>query len=153
MAEVLVSLVLPAIAIILSLIAIRRQRLPSKYELERRIREKLKETNPELVFQIGQIEYRITSITVKRKRGWGYRIPEYLYGEIPVETSIEIVTNGILPRPIDNIDNTSIIITEGGPVGLTLNVETADPLTIYNHLMVAIHRKLPEYIERNQRER
>jgi len=141
------ALVLSIIAIILSVIAIRRQRIPTKYELERRIREKFQQTSPDLTFTVGNIEYTIVSITVKPKDGWENRVKEYVYGEIPAETSVAVTTNGILPDSLDGVGDITVVSAKGSNLALTLRMDTTDPSDIYSRLMRAMHDELPEHIK------
>ena len=140
------ALFLSIIAVILSLIAIRRQRIPTKYELERRIREKFQQTSPDLTFTAGNIEYTIVSITVKPKGGWKNRVKEYIYGGIPAETSLAITTNGILPDSLEDVENVSVVSAKGSNLALSVRVETTDPSDIYSRFMQAMHDELPEHI-------
>lgn len=146
MVKLSAALVLSIIAVILSLIAIRRQRIPTKYELERRIREKFQQTSPDLTFDAGVIKYTIVSITVKPKDGWKNRVKEYLYGEIPAETSLAITTNATLPDSLDEVENVSVVSAKGSNLALTLQMDTSDPGDIYSRFMSAVHDEIPDHV-------
>ena len=147
MVELSVALVLSIIAVVLSLIAIRRQRIPTKFELERRIREQFQQTSPELTFKTGNVEYNIVSITVKPKNGWRDRVKEYLYGNLPAETSLAITTNAILPDSLDDVENISVVSAKGSNLALMLRMDTTDPSDIYSRFMKAMHDELPDHIK------
>lgn len=144
------GIILSIIAILLSLISIRRQRIPTKYEAERRIREKFEQTDTGLEFSEGRTTYRIISITVTHHEGWNKRLKEYLTEDIAGRTQLAISTNGKLPDSID-VENVSVISAEGSNLALTLDMESTDPSEVYTRFMIAIHDELPEYVREDRR--
>ena len=136
------ALVLSTIATILSVIAIRRQRIPTRYELERRIRGYIQQKNPEMEFSAGKIQYSILSITVEPKNGVKNRILEYIYGEPPSETSIYISTNISGTESLDDVKYVSDVSSRVDAFALTIQIESTDPEVVYAELIEIMREKI-----------
>ena len=125
-----VAVLLSATAILLSLIAIRRQSIPSKYEAERRIREKFEIPNDELNFEYNGTNYHINYINVIRRDGLSHRSEELVFGDLSGETQI-VFTMSDQPRSTIETEYISTI-DEEGVRALMFKMDTAHPSELYN---------------------
>jgi len=140
------AIVLSIIAVILSVIAIRRQRIPTRYELERRIREYIQQKNPKMEFSAGKIQYSILSITVEPKNGFKNRILEYICGEPPSETSIYVSTNISGTESLDDIKCVSETSARVDALALTIQIESIDPEEVYAELIEIMREEIPSHV-------
>lgn len=140
------ALVLSIIAVILSVIAIRRQRIPTKYELERRIRGYIQQKNPKMEFSAGKIQYSILSITVEPNNGFKNRILEYVRGDPPSETSIYISTNISGSESLDDIKSVSETSSRGDAFALTIQIESIYPEEVYTELIEIMRKEIPNRV-------
>ncbi|MFC7043960.1 hypothetical protein [Halonotius sp. GCM10025705] len=125
-----ISLSVSAFAIVLSLIAISRQSIPSKYEAERRIREKFQTPNGELKFEYNDVNYHINYITVLRQDGINHRIKELVFRDISGETQVVFTVDSRVPNPVD-VKNISRI-DEEGVRAIMFRMDTTEPHELYN---------------------
>ena len=125
-----IALVLSAFAIIVALTNKRGQSIPSKYEAERRIREKLQTPNGELNFEYGGVQYHINHITVERNEGWKSRFNELLSGDISGKTTIVFSDSIGVTKTIET-DNISKIDSEGVRA-LIFAMDATHPTKVYN---------------------
>lgn len=126
----IISLSVSALAIILSLIAISRQSIPSKYEAERRIREKFQTPNGELKFEYNDVNFHINYINVSRHEGIYHRIKELIFRDISGETQVVFTVDSPIPNPIDakNISR----IDEEGVRAVNFIMNTTQPRQLFN---------------------
>lgn len=124
------AIILSIIALILSGVAILRQSIPSKYEAERRIREKFQIPNGEPRFEYRGTNYYINYITVSRNKGLYWRIKELFFRDISGETQIVFTIDGNVPEPLD-VEYISTI-DEEGVRALMFSMNTTQPDKLYN---------------------
>ena len=125
-----VAVLLSAVAIFLSMISIRRQSIPSKYEAERRIREKFKIPNGELQYEYNDVTYYISYITIVRHSGLGHGIKELVLGDISAETQVVFTLSGQTPSTIDSEHISTI--DEEGVRALMFKMDTTNPTELHN---------------------
>ena len=126
----IVAALLSAAAIFLSVISIRRQSIPSKYEAERRVREKFKIPNGELQYEYNDVTYYISYITIARHSGLSHRVKELVLGDISAETQVVFTLSSQTPSTIDSEFISTI--DEEGVRALIFKMDTTEPTELYN---------------------
>lgn len=99
----IIALALSTTSIILSAFALRRQGIPDRFEVRRRIIESIEQTNPNLEFKIDDgPTFEIAYVSVRRETGltnWSgitNLLKEYITGELQGRTAIGIsVKDGV----------------------------------------------------------
>lgn len=132
-----VAVALSTLAIVLSLISIRRQSVPSKYEAERRVREKFEIPNGELKFDYNDTDYHISYISIMRNKGLTHRIKELLVGDISARTQIVFTVSGRVPTEIE--DEYISTIDEEGVRALMFKMDTTHPRELYNQFSESVY--------------
>ena len=98
----LIALILSTASFILSMFSLRRQGIPDRFEVRRRIIETLEETHPELQYETeeGPV-FEIVYVTVLSEagltswQGFGNLLKEYITGQLQGKTSVGVsVENG-----------------------------------------------------------
>jgi len=133
----IISLSVSTLAIVLSLMAISRQSIPSKYEAERRLREKFQTPNGELEFEYNDATFYINYITVLRHNGFYHRIKELIFRDISGETQVVFTVDKRVPEPIEakNISR----IDEEGVRAIMFRMDTTQPDELYNQFSKSVY--------------
>ena len=133
----IISLSVSTLAIVLSLMAISRQSIPSKYESERRIREKFQTPNGELKFEYNDATFHINYITVLRRNGLYHRIKELISRDISGETQVVFTLDKRVPKQVEakNISR----IDEEGVRAIMFRMDTTQPDELYNQFSKSVY--------------
>lgn len=132
------ALVLSILAILLSLIAIRRQRLPTKYEAERRIVSVFEQSNPKMEYPSGDNTYQVIIIIVEPHLGLINLARKYIFGVLPGTTRIGILSVDRVPEKNQLPVNIEIKPLEGGEY-IVLSIDSTDPSEVYPRFTETIH--------------
>lgn len=143
-------LVLSAAAILLSLVAIRRQTIPSRFEAQRRIRESLQHPNypnKEMVVYTDRINYDITYVVVIPEKGIHYRIAELVWGDIIAKTRIGFLVNIDVP---DSVETEGVSVQSDSSPQLKLVYDGTNPEDIFGEVRRLTSGELSEELLASQ---
>ena len=154
------SLLLSAIAVVLSVVSIRRQKIPSRYEAERQIREKFEDLNPLLKFsdEDHSIGYKLESVSIDLYGGLLNRVRELISGDLCAETRLILRTDdGPITKlekdiveelkSIEKIRDADVMTGDGIPaIVIKLQIGTTDPDEVSDITGQVMYDEMPKYI-------
>jgi hypothetical protein len=130
------------VAILLFIIRIRIQSIPSTYEVERRIKIGIQKSDGERYVTVNDVQYYITLVSVTRKSGWFNRIKELYQGEICAEVGVVFGPKQAIPDSVSTEQLTHV--GEDDVKAFFFQTDETSPSSIHASLLRAIAEELDD---------